>query len=68
MRTVAQQLEQRGYDKGLRHILVSLLATRFGALPDDLRARIDHADAASLERWGTRVLSATTLDDVFNAS
>ncbi|WP_428269665.1 Rpn family recombination-promoting nuclease/putative transposase [Haliangium sp.] len=76
MRTVAQQLEQRGYDRGfdkglelgLRRLLVSQLEARFGALPDDLRARIDHADADALERWGTRVLSATTLDDVFNAS
>ncbi|WP_428263264.1 hypothetical protein [Haliangium sp.] len=69
MRTVAQQLEQRGFDKGhehgLRVLLVSLLEARFGPLPDAIRARVERADASSLEAWGMQVLSATSLDDIF---
>ncbi|WP_428269554.1 Rpn family recombination-promoting nuclease/putative transposase, partial [Haliangium sp.] len=107
MRTVAQQLEQRGFDKGYdkgfdegrdkgfdegrdkgfdegrdkgfdegrdkgfdegrRLLLVNLLEARFGPLPDSIRARVERADAASLERWGTQLLSASSLDDVFSA-
>uniref|UniRef100_UPI003D119156 Rpn family recombination-promoting nuclease/putative transposase n=1 Tax=Haliangium sp. TaxID=2663208 RepID=UPI003D119156 len=69
MRTVAQQLEQKGYDKGRdegqRLFLVRLLEARFGPLPPPLRDRVSGAKLADIERWGMRVLVAASLDEVF---
>jgi hypothetical protein len=41
------------------------LRARFGDLPAAAGARVEAADAPTLERWGLHVLTATTLDDVF---
>jgi hypothetical protein len=41
------------------------LRLRFGALPEDVTARLNTADAETLLRWSERVLSASTLDAVF---
>jgi hypothetical protein len=49
----------------LQHLLIRLLAHRFGALPDDVLARIRGADTATLGRWAEREISAQSLDDVF---
>ena len=57
-----------GRDEGLkigaRNLLLKLLRTRFGALPEAAAARIQAADAAQLDVWAERVLTASTLDDV----
>ena len=37
---------------------------RFGALPAAAEARIEAADAAQLDVWADRVLTAATLDEV----
>jgi hypothetical protein len=52
--------------QGARALLLRLLRTRFGELPASSLARIENADAATLERWGERVLSAMTLADVLD--
>jgi hypothetical protein len=41
-----------------------LLAQRFGRLPRVARSRIQAAGPELLERWGERLLSASSLDDV----
>lgn len=48
-----------------QNTLARLLTHRFGALPDDALARIQHADHETLERWTDRVLTAQSLDDIF---
>jgi hypothetical protein len=48
-----------------RKILVAILTLRFGSLPDSVSERIEQADLATLERWGSRGATATSLDDVF---
>lgn len=53
-----------GLKIGARNLLVKLLRTRFGALPEVAAARIQAADAAQLDVWAERVLTASTLDDV----
>jgi hypothetical protein len=59
------------YDQGekagreaLRALLIKLLTERFGAVPEAALTRIQAADAEQLARWGERVLSAASLDDV----
>jgi hypothetical protein len=56
--------ERRGMAKGLRTMLEGLLRKRFGELPPHARDRIANADADSLQRWGLRVLTATSIDEV----
>ncbi|MCZ7687696.1 MAG: DUF4351 domain-containing protein [Sandaracinaceae bacterium] len=53
-----------GEAAGRAKLLVKLLQLKFGALPAELHDRIASASIEELERWGERVLSAATLEDV----
>lgn len=53
--------------KGERRLLLKLLRVRFGDLPQAALARVEEAELAQIERWGERVLTATTLDEVLGA-
>jgi hypothetical protein len=55
---------QRGVERGVRATLIRQLTLRFGPPTDLIRARIDHATSAELERWTDRVLTATSAEDV----
>jgi hypothetical protein len=64
MPTVADQLIERGRQEGQRGLLLKLLRQRFGALPEDVAARVARADASQIEQWAERVLTAATLAEV----
>ena len=67
--TAAERLRREGLDEGRRTqaaMLVSMLEARFGAVPDDVRARIEAADTETLERWGVRLVTADALEDVLD--
>jgi Domain of unknown function (DUF4351) len=51
--------------QGEVEVLLRQLRLRFGALPEDVTARLNAADSETLLRWSERVLSAATLDAVF---
>ncbi len=57
--------EAEGRREGEAEVLLRQLRVRFGALPEDVTARIKAADAETLLRWSERILSASTLDAVF---
>ena len=57
--------EAAGRREGEAAVLLRLLRVRFGALPEDVTARLNAADAETLLRWSERVLRAATLDAVF---
>jgi hypothetical protein len=63
-----QGLEQ-GLKKGIRQgeaqMLLRQLSLRFGYLPQSAREQVESADADTLLRWSERILTATTLDEVF---
>jgi len=42
------------------------LEHRFGALPDWVVKKIQEADRTALERWGTDLLQAASLKELFN--
>jgi hypothetical protein len=56
---------KKGIELGYRATLRTLLEQRFGALPADALARLDQADADTLDAWVRRVLTAGSLADVF---
>jgi hypothetical protein len=56
---------EEGRKDGAVTLLTLQLRKRFGELPDCVRARVSEASADQLERWGERLLEASTLDDVF---
>lgn len=56
---------QEGRQEGQALALRRLLTRRFGALPEDLGARIQGARPEDLEAWLDRVLEATRLEEVF---
>ena len=62
-----EQGREQGRDEGVllgrRATLRHLFQLKFGAVTDDVLARIESADAATLDRWEERILTATTLDD-----
>ncbi len=62
-------LERRGIEKGIeegeRGVLIRQLTRRFGPLDDSTLARLQHANAADLERWVDNIMDAETLDEVF---
>ena len=66
-----EQWEKQGIEKGILKgeaiFLVRLLERRFGTLDETSRARILQADSETLLKWGDRVLTATTLAEVFKA-
>lgn len=74
MRGLLEMDEERGAQKAMqqgmlvwrRELLREQLAGRFGELPAVVVQRLDAADAVALQRWGQRVLTASTFDDVFD--
>lgn len=61
----AKKYVAEGVARGYRELLGAQLAQRFGELPVEIQARLDAADADTLNAWGRRVLTATSLADVF---
>jgi predicted transposase YdaD len=57
---------QQGRQEGEAALLLRLLELRFGALGEEDRSRVRAADAETLLRWGERLLTAESLDDVFD--
>lgn len=57
--------KKAGRTDGTRDLLIKQLTRRFGPLPETAMARLQGARAKLLERWGERVLSAASLDEVF---
>lgn len=67
--TTAEQLEARGQAKGRAEgraeMLVRLLTRKFGPLPDAAQTKITTASVQRLDEWADRLLTATTLDEIF---
>ena len=57
---------QEGLQKGERRLILSLVADRFGPVPDWARERIERYTAPELEKLALRVLKARTLEDLLS--
>jgi hypothetical protein len=63
-----QGLEQgvkRGIRQGEAQMLLRQLSLRFGHLPQSACDQVESADADTLLQWSERILTASTLDEVF---
>jgi hypothetical protein len=67
MPTLAETWIEQGKVATLRSTLRRLLVQRFGALSPDLDQRIEQADAALLEQWFERGLTASSLQEALNS-
>ncbi len=56
---------EEGREQGLRDALHAVLTARFAGTDRECAARMEHADAALLERWLARAVIAATIDEVF---
>ncbi|MCU0836444.1 MAG: DUF4351 domain-containing protein [Chromatiaceae bacterium] len=64
-RFVEQGLQQ-GVRQGEAEMLLRLLGRRFGEVPDEVRQRVETADAETLLQWSERLLTARSLEDVLH--
>ncbi|MCP2320858.1 hypothetical protein APR12_006248 [Nocardia amikacinitolerans] len=55
----------QGEAAGRANALVDLLTSRFGPIPAAIADTIHTADPTQVRTWTVRVLTATTLDEVF---
>lgn len=55
-----------GREQGQRALLTQMLETRFGPLPAPEAERLRAADTEALLRWSKRILTARSLDEVFD--
>ncbi len=61
-----QQGMQQGVQQGEARVLVRLLKSKFGELPEDRRQQIESADTQTLLEWSERVLTAKSLEEVLH--
>ena len=63
-----EEWKRQGLEEGLQQgeatMLWRQMELRFGPLDERLRARVQAADAETLLRWGERILTAATAEDV----
>ncbi len=68
--TTAEQLRAKGHAEGLAEgqaeALTDLLTIKFGPLPIEVTDQIAKAEVTQLRTWLRSVLTATTLDEVFD--
>jgi len=60
-----EQGRQEGRKEGEAAILLRLIALKFGSPTEEVRARIEEADADTLLDWSARILTAERVDDIF---
>ncbi|MCI5150045.1 MAG: DUF4351 domain-containing protein [Candidatus Electrothrix sp. MAN1_4] len=60
------QGHQEGRQEGELRLLLRILRRRFGELPSWTEERLRQASSAMLETWSERILTASTLEEVFS--
>ena len=55
---------KKGRNEGETHLLRIQLQQKFGILSPCMEQRLQTATQPELDRWATRILSATTIDEV----
>ena len=61
----AKRYVSQGRAEGEAKLLCKQLTLKFGAIGNATVERLHAASTADLERWAERILTATSVDDVF---
>ncbi|WP_353570769.1 DUF4351 domain-containing protein [Candidatus Albibeggiatoa sp. nov. BB20] len=61
-----QQGVQLGLLQGEQNLLLRLLTKRFGSLTEQLNNKIRQANLEQLELWSERILTASSIKEVFD--
>lgn len=64
--TIADMIDERGRAEGRAEMLAEQLTFKFGTLPSAARSKVGAASAEQLAVWARRVLTASSLDEVFD--
>jgi len=65
LQTGLKKGERKGEQKGSATMLIHLLRMKFGELDEQTLSSVNSADAAQLLVWSERVLSANSIEEVF---
>jgi hypothetical protein len=68
--TVAEWQEEwkrEGRKEGETNILLKLIELKFGKLSQEDRNSVQSADSETLLKWGDRILTADSLDELFSS-
>ncbi|MDU9049897.1 MAG: DUF4351 domain-containing protein [Candidatus Electrothrix sp. Rat3] len=66
MKSFLKKYFDQGRQEGELRVLLRQLRRRFGELPSWAEERLRQASSAMLETWSERILTASTLDEVFS--
>ena len=61
-----QQGKRQGMQQGESTMLVRQIERKFGQVSKEVKQKIGLADSDTLLEWGEKILSASTLDDIFH--
>ena len=65
-----QQGMQHGKQQGMRQgestMLLRQMERKFGQVSEEVKQKIEEADSDTLLEWGEKIISASTIDDVFH--
>ena len=56
---------EEGRVEGSQRVVLSLIEERFGPLDESLRKTIEQASGDQILQWAKRLLSASSLDEIF---
>jgi flagellar biosynthesis/type III secretory pathway protein FliH len=57
---------QQGVQEGEAAMLLRLITAKFGSPTEAVRARVEGADSETLLLWSERILTASTIDDLWS--
>ncbi|MBY0503442.1 MAG: hypothetical protein K2X03_06025 [Bryobacteraceae bacterium] len=63
---IGRALMEKGLEKGTQDLLLDLLSTKFGSLPDWATERVKQAPLDTLKRWAHRFVRANSLEETLD--
>ncbi len=60
-----QEGMQQGIRDGMARVLGIMLSSQFGPLPPEVASKIASSPAEQIDAWADRLLSASSLDEIF---
>ncbi len=59
---------RKGRQLGMTEVITGQFEVKFGTLTEEIAAKLDGASEDNLMRWGWRVLTASSIGEVFAAA